>query len=117
MLRFAADENFSMHIVSGVLRRLPDADIVRVQDAGLEGADDTVVLEWAAGEGRVLLTHDSATVTAFAYERVERGLPMPGVFEVSLKVPTSVAIEDILLLAECSLENEWEGQVNYLPLR
>jgi hypothetical protein len=42
---------------------------------------------------------------------------MPGVFEVSLKVPTSVAIEDILLLAECSLENEWEGQVNYLPLR
>jgi hypothetical protein len=39
MLRFAADENFSMHIVSGVLRRLPDADIVRVQDAGLEGAE------------------------------------------------------------------------------
>ncbi len=25
--------------------------------------------------------------------------------------------EDILLLAECSLEGEWEGQVRYLPLR
>jgi hypothetical protein len=36
MLRFAVDENFNMHIVNGVLRRLPDADIVRVQDAGLE---------------------------------------------------------------------------------
>jgi ribosomal protein S28E/S33 len=42
---------------------------------------------------------------------------MPGVFEVSRKVPVRVAIEDILLLAECSRENEWEGQVRYLPLR
>ena len=25
-------------------------------------------------------------------------------------------VEDILLLAECSLEGEWEGQVRYLPL-
>jgi len=117
MLSFAVDENFNMHIVSGVLRRLPDADIVRVQDAGLTGADDPVVLEWAASEGRVLLTHDANTLTAFAYERVAQGLAIPGVFEVSLKVSISVAIEEIMLLAECSLEAEWEGQVNYLPLK
>ena len=43
MLSFAADENFNIHIVNGVLRRLPNADIVRVQDAGLEGADDPSV--------------------------------------------------------------------------
>jgi hypothetical protein len=117
MLRFAVDENFNMHIVNGVLRRLPDVDIVRVQDVGLEGADDPTVLEWAAQEGRMLLTHDVNTLTAFAYERIAQGLPMPGVFEVSLKVPVSVAIEEILLLTECSIEGEWEGQVNYLPLK
>ncbi|HYH83938.1 MAG TPA: DUF5615 family PIN-like protein [Pyrinomonadaceae bacterium] len=117
MLRFALDENFNMHIVNGVLRRLPDVDIVRVQDAGLGGEDDSTILEWAASEGRVLLTHDVNTVTAFAYERVAQGLPMPGVFEVSLKAPISVVIEDILLLVECSVEGEWEGQINYLPLK
>lgn len=42
---------------------------------------------------------------------------MPAVFEVSRDVTIRVAIEDILLLAECSLEDEWEGQVRYLPLR
>jgi hypothetical protein len=41
---------------------------------------------------------------------------MPGVFEISRAVPIGVAIEDVLLLAECSLEGEWEGQVRYLPL-
>ncbi len=117
MVSFAVDENFNLHIVSGVLRRLPAADMVRVQDAGLEGAGDPAVLDWAAGEGRVLLTHDVNTLTAFAYQRIAQGLSMPGVFEVSVQVPISVAIEDILLLAQCSLEGEWEGQVNYLPLK
>lgn len=42
---------------------------------------------------------------------------MPGVFEISCKVPIGAAIEDILLIAECSLAGEWEGQVRYLPLR
>jgi len=106
MLRLAADENFNNDIVRGLLRRKPDLDIVRVQDAGLSGANDPTILEWAAQEGRVLLTHDVSTLTRYADERVEAGKPMPGVFEVSRKVPIGVAIEDILLIAECSLEGE-----------
>ena len=116
MLRLAADENFNNNIIRGLMRRRPDLDIVRVQDVGLSGADDRAVLEWAAQEGRILLTHDVTTITRYAYERVRSGRPMPGVFEVSRKVPVGRAIEDILLLAECSFEDEWEGQVRYLPL-
>ena len=100
----------------GLWRRKPELDIVRIQDVGLSGADDPTVLEWAAREGRVLLTHDVTTMTRYAYERVRADQPMPGVFEVSRAVPIGLAIEDILLLAECSLEGEWEGQVRYLPL-
>ena len=117
MLRLAADENFNYDIVRGVLRRNPEVDIVRVQDAGLSGADDPTILEWAARESRVLLTHDVATITRYAYERVRAGSPMPGVFEVSRTVPVGLAIEEILLIIEYSLEDEWEGQVRYLPLQ
>ena len=41
---------------------------------------------------------------------------MPGVFEVSREVSIGRAIEDTLILAECSLDGEWEGQIRYLPL-
>ena len=116
MLRLAADENFNNDLVRGLLRRVPDLDIVRVQDLGLTGVDDPTVLAWAAQEGRVLLTHDVTTLTHYAYARVEANQPMPGVFAVGRSVPTGRAIEDILLLAECSLPGEWEGQVRYLPL-
>jgi hypothetical protein len=116
MLRLAADENFNNDIVRGLLRRNPKLDIIRIQDAGLSGADDPTVLEWAAREERLLVTHDVTTITSYAYDRVQAGEPMLGIFEVSRDVPIGVAIEDILLLAECSLEDEWEGQVRYLPL-
>ena len=117
MLRLAADENFNYDIVRGLLRRKPDLDIVRIQDAGLSGADDLALLEWAAREGRILLTHDVSTMTHFAYERIRAGKPVPGIFAVSRDLPPGSVIEDILLLAEYSLDAEWEGQVRYLPLR
>jgi hypothetical protein len=117
MLRLAADENFNNDIVRGVRRRNSAVDIVRVQDAGLSAVDDPAILEWAAQSGRVLLTHDVATMTRYAYDRVREGKRMPGVFEVGRRVPIGVAIDEIVLLAECSLDDEWEGQVRYLPLR
>lgn len=117
MLRLLADENFNNDILRGLLRRNPDLDIVRAQDVGLSGADDPTLLEWAAQHGRVLLTHDVTTITRDAYERIQAGKPMPGVFEVSRSVSIRTAIEHILLLAEYSFDGEWEGQIRYLPLR
>ena len=93
----------------GLLRKKPDLDIVRVQDVGLRGAEDPVILEWAANEGRLVHTHD-------AYERVKRGLPLPGVIEVADDLPLGQVIEDLLLLAEYSNKDEWESLVIDLPL-
>jgi hypothetical protein len=116
MPAFLADENFNNDIVRGVRRRSASLDIVTVQGVGLSGADDPSVLAWAADAGRIVLTHDVSTMTRYAYDRVRAGLRMPGVFECPRSTPTGALIEDILLLAECSLDGEWEGQVRYLPV-
>jgi predicted nuclease of predicted toxin-antitoxin system len=116
MLRLAADEDFNGRIVRGVLRRLPRLDLLPVHEAGLSGADDRKVLEFAAREGRILLTHDASTMPRQAYERVTAGLPMPGVVICGQHIPIRQVIEDIVLLAECSDVGQWHGQVIYLPL-
>jgi Domain of unknown function (DUF5615) len=115
-LRFLVDEDFDNDIVRCLLRRLPTLDIVRAQDTELAGTPDPIVLDRAAQDGRVLLTHDVSTMTTYAYARVTSGLPMPGVFAVSQLAPIGRVIEDLVLLAECSLPGEWEGQVRYMPL-
>lgn len=117
MLKLAADEDFNNRIIRGLLRRTPELDLIRVQDAGLRSSDDESILEWAANAGRVLLTHDVTTMRAHAYARISGGLPMPGVFEVAQDLQIGIAIEEILILAEYSLEGEWEGQVRFLPLK
>ena len=117
-MRLLLDENFDNDILRGLLRHKPDLDFARAQDVPeILSAPDPVLLEWAANEGRILLTHDVQTITKHAYERVANGQPMPGVFEVKSGTALGPIIEDLLLLIEASKEGEWEGQVRYLSLR
>lgn len=116
MLRLMTDEDFNGRIIRGVLRVLPELDLLRVHDVDLLSTPDAEVLEAAATDGRILLTHDAKTMPEWAYDRVRSGKPMPGMFVCPQSLKIGDAVEDIVLLAECSDEGEWENQVVYLPL-
>ena len=102
MVRFLADENFNNDIMRGVLRRNPEIDLVRIQDIGLTGIEDPEVLEWAAKENRILLSHDVATITKYAYATIAREDEMQKMVtrlmcevpqrELNLKVPLAVDV-------------------------
>lgn len=115
MLRLVSDENLNGDIVRGLLRRHPELDLVRVQDVGLMETPDSDILEWAAGEGRVLLSHDVSTVPPAAYQRIADGQPMPGVFILPDRMPIGRAIDEILFLSLDVEPDEWKDQVVYLP--
>lgn len=116
MIRFATDENIDRRLIAGLMRRVPRIDLGRLQDAGLSGANDPTVLEWAASEGRILLSHDLATMSQAAYNRVALGLTMPGVFLIRDTLPLAVVLDDLAIVAEFSLDEEWKDRVHYLPL-
>jgi hypothetical protein len=114
-VRLLADENFNGTLLRGLTRRLPELDLVRVQDVGLMNADDPTILDWAACEGRILLTHDVATITLHAYERVRQRLLMPGVVEVIATAPIGRILNDLELFVRCSRPEEYEGRVLFIP--
>lgn len=116
MLRLLADENFNHDILRGLRLRLPGLDCVIVQQTALRGAKDPPLLEWAAAQGRILLTHDLKTIPKYAYERIAAGLPMPGVLAISNDLPVGQAIEELLLVIECSEQSEFDDRVTHLPL-
>ena len=115
--RFLADENFNNDLLRALLRRLPDLAVVRVQDTAIAGADDPALLAWAAGEGRIVLTHDARTIPRFAYERVGAGLPLPGVVIVAAGAGLGEALDDLLTMIAASRDDEWPDQVRFVPLR
>ena len=115
-MKFLADENLDGRLVRAIRLRFPGADLVRAIDVGLSGVDDPGVLAWAAREGRLVMTHDVATMVGFAYDRVDGGLPMPGLIELPPGVPIASALLDFELLLAASRPDEWDGQVLYFPL-
>jgi hypothetical protein len=90
--------------------------MIRVQDTEMFGAADPDVLEWAAQQGRLLLTHDVETMTEYAAERIRAGLPMSGVIFVHNDLPIGKVIEDILTILGASDASEWESKMRFLPL-
>jgi len=116
MLRLLVDENLNHRILRGLLRTVPHLDYLLAPDAGLKGAEDPALLEFAAKESRVLVTHDLRTIPKHAYERVKAGLPMPGVIAIPDDMPIGGAVEDLAVIVECAVSAELDQRVLYLPL-
>jgi predicted nuclease of predicted toxin-antitoxin system len=116
MLLLAADEDLHGAIVRGLRRRDPNINIVRVQDVHPPHTADPVILEWAAGEGRIVVTQDENTMVGYAWDRVKAGLPMPGVIVRSHSVNIRQAIDDLLLISQCGATEDFKDQVKFLPL-
>jgi predicted nuclease of predicted toxin-antitoxin system len=116
MLPLAADESLHGHIVRGLRRREPSIDLVCVEEAGLGGSTDPEILEWAATEGRTLVTQDENTMIGYAWDRVKAGRPMPGLVVRGKGVTIRRAIDDLLLAALCGVSEDFKDQVKHLPL-
>src|SRR5438876_11788790 len=116
MLPLLVDENLNHRILRGLLRAVPHLDYTLIPAVGLKGSEDPAVLEFAAVEDRVFITHDLRTVPKHAYERIQAGLKMPGIIAVPDGLPIGQAIEDLTVLVECAAPAEIESLVIYLPL-
>jgi hypothetical protein len=115
-LRFLADENLDHDILRGLRQRDADLEVVHALDAGLAGTADPDVLLWAERQQRVLLTHDVNTMPGHAYARLVAGEHVAGVCIIPQSLPVGQAIEELLIIAECSDLDDWKDQVRYQPL-
>jgi predicted nuclease of predicted toxin-antitoxin system len=116
VLRLLIDEDVHGDVVKGLRRRQQAVDLVRAQDVGLRHTPDAVLLEWAAQQGRVVVSVDKKTLAVDAWDRVARGLPMPGVAILRTLLTIGQAIDDLELIALAGNPDDFRDQVIYLPL-
>lgn len=112
MLALLTDNDFRESVASGLLAREPAVDLLRIREVGLRQAHDRDVLQWAADQRRVLVTHDVNTMVGFAYERVARSLPMPGVIAGQSAKRSTTCFSR----SNCYEPPEMESKVLFLPL-
>jgi hypothetical protein len=116
-VRFLADEDLDSDIIKGLRFREPAIDVLDIKSADLRGSKDPFVLELAAEQDRILITHDRRTMTQYFQKRLATGLPSPGIFVVPQRSAIGDIIESLLLVWTASQPEEWSNQVVYLPFR
>ncbi len=114
-IRFLADADLDGAIVRGVHRREPSIDFKNASDAALEGLSDPEVLELAAAEGRILVSHDTSTMPVHFAARIRLGQRSPGALLVFQSAHVGDIIESLLTIWSASREEEWVDRIHYLP--
>ena len=114
-IRFLADADLNQAVVIGVRSREAALDFLPAPEANLEGRSDPDVLEFAASQGRILVSHDTSTMPVHFSDRLRSGRMSPGVFLVRQRASVGQVVEAILLVWSASAPEEWAGQIHYLP--
>jgi hypothetical protein len=114
-VRFQADADFNQDIVRAVRRRAPAVDFQTAHEAGLAGLNDDVVLERAAQEGRILVSHDRRTMPHH-FAALIAARTSAGVILVPKNLPIHQVVEDLMLIWEASEAEEWVNQIDSIPL-
>lgn len=89
-------------------------DLQTALEAGLDGLPDEVVLEKAADEGRILITHDRRTMP-YHFEEFIKHRSSPGLIIMAKRVSFAVAIDEIVLTWAASSADEYVDLVTWLP--
>ena len=114
MLPLLSDEDLQGSIVAGLLRHFPAIDLVRVQDVGLTQTPDPIILEYAANQNRVVVTHDRNTMTAHAQDRMNQGQRIAGLIVLDQFINIGKAIQEVGMLAEAGDIGDLDGQILFL---
>jgi len=115
-VRFLADEDIRSGIVLGLRSFEPAIDILDAKSSGLRGTSDSALLELAAQQDRILITHDCNTMPGYLQQRLAAGKSSPGVIVIPQRgVAIGEIIDLLLLIWAASDPAEWVNRVEYLP--
>lgn len=115
ILRFQADNDLRFAIVKAVWHLEPAIDFASAQQAGLDNISDPSLLDRAAAEGRVVVTHDRRTMLAYFRDRLAAGKSSPGLIVVAQGTPIGAAAEAIVILWAATRPGELTDQAYHLP--
>ena len=115
-MRLLFDEDLNHNIIRGLVRRIEALDYKTVLDLGLEGREDAEVLEAAASEHRLLVSHDVTSMTVAFRGRAAEASPSFGLVLVPQSLPLGDAIDQLELICVASTNDDWLGVIEFLPI-
>jgi hypothetical protein len=97
--------------------RLRGVDVLTAQEDGRGTLDDSALLDRVTTLGWVLFSHDRDMLAEAAGRHRERVAFSGLIYAHPTRVSTGGCVRDLELLAKACTQKDFEGRVEYLPLR
>lgn len=100
------------------MRYAPELTVWIIGDpnAPPKGTPDLEILCWCEEYGFILVTNNRRTMPVHLAEHLALGRHIPGIFVIGENMGMGSIINELLLIAEASLDDEYRDQINFMPL-
>ena len=117
MRRFLIDENISPEYRTQLLYHEPSLTVFVIGDEGTpaKGTPDPEILVWCEQNQFSLITNNRESMPQHLADHLAAGHHVPGIFTINRKVSMGLIIDQLLLIAGASDEDEYMDEIKYLP--
>lgn len=112
------DENVDPVYINQLRRRSLDLVIWAIGDPNTppKGTLDPEILLWCEANNFILVTNNRTSMPVHLSEHLNQDRHIPGIFTLNAAMSIGETIHELILIAECSLEAEYQDQIVHLPI-
>lgn len=118
MIRYLIDENMNPVYQIQILRLDPDLVVWAVGDVGAppKGTLDPDILIWCEEQEFLLVTNNRTSMPLHLAEHLDQSRHVPGIFILNPKMSIGETIDELILIAAISEDDEYQDSIRYLPI-
>lgn len=117
-MRYLLDEHIAPAYRVQLLRAAPDLDVWLIGDPGApaRGTLDPEILIWCEENSFILVTNNRRSMPRHLSDHLAAGRHIPGSLVVNLTISMGNIIDELILIAGTSTDDEYQDLIIYLPL-
>ena len=117
-LKFLLDENVAPLYQTQLHQRKPDLVVWIVGDPGTppKSTLDPEILCWCEEYNFVLVTNNRKSMPVHLTDHIDEGHHVPGIVILNSDLSIGQILDELILIAEASFEDEYQDQIVHLPL-
>ncbi len=117
-LKYLIDENVDPLYPTHLRLKQPDLNILVIGDplTPSKGTKDTVILCWCEEYDFILVTNNRRSMPVHLQEHLQKNKHIPGIFILNPHLTIGQNIEELILIAQGSYQDEYQDQIIHLPL-
>ena len=97
----------------------PSLTVWMIGDEGapVRGTPDPEILRWCEQNHFSLITNNRKSIPQHLADHLAAGYHVPGIFTIDLNMPIGMVLEDLILIAGASNEDEFLDRIAYIPFK